>query len=126
MYTLQTNLAKLKEIAKLKKNWGGYGEKPIPKAVIKDTKHILEGLGDLPQPFIAPTADGEIQIEWEKEDGLYLEIIVSDRDEGWHDVWFAQYRYYFDDYDYAMGGTVMGSNECINNLVKRCFVDAKV
>lgn len=121
MYTLKGNLAKLDEIAAFKENWDGYGGRQIPSAVIKETKHILEGLSDLPQPFIAPTADGEIQMEWEKEDGLYLEITIADRDDGWHDVWFAQYRYYFDDYDYAMGGTVMGSNECVNKLIERCF-----
>lgn len=58
VYTLKSNLEKLDEISKLEKDWNGYGAEPIDERPIKETRSILNGLGDLPQPFVSPFGGG--------------------------------------------------------------------
>lgn len=121
-YGLNDSLAKIQEIANLPKNWNGYESKPIPPLVIERATEVVKGLGALPQPFIAPTADQEIQLEWEKEDGLYLEVLIHGGNSKEYSVYFCQYRDYFDEGDYELAGTVERQQQSINNLVQRCFV----
>lgn len=124
VYTLKDNLAKLDEIAKFEKNWNGYDADPIPEDLIAETRSILNGLGDLPQPFLAPFAGGDgIQIEWEKKDGTYLEIEIkrqTDKDQSdKYNTFICQNprnkepRFYF-----SLEGTVEKQQSSINNLVK--------
>lgn len=123
-YNLADNLAKLDKISKFEKDWNGYGAEPIPQIAIDRASRILTDLDrdKLPQPFVAPTAAQTIQLEWEKEDGLYLEINVWADDKDEYPIFLNQYRDYFDESDYEMTGHVRALRESINNLVKRCFV----
>lgn len=84
-YTYEENLKKLDQISKLEKNWNGYDADPIPRDIIDDARKVLtdiESTGThmghiLPQPFVAPFADGRgIQLEWENE-AYYLEIHID-------------------------------------------------
>ena len=58
------NLRKIEEIAKFNENWDGYNAPSFQPDVINLTKRIISGLNIQPELF--PTADGSIQIEWEK------------------------------------------------------------
>ena len=72
---LRKNLLKLDEIKSLKKNWNGNNAKPIPKKIINKTKSLIINLEKQPQIF--PTANDSIQIEYDGENGAYLEFQVS-------------------------------------------------
>lgn len=64
---------KIKRIMKLPENWDSYGAVPIPHRTVARTLELLiEAYGAQKQigykpiiPFIAPCADGSIQLEWE-------------------------------------------------------------
>lgn len=124
-YKLKDNLRKLDEISKFEKNWNGYDADPVPEFLIEETRSILKGLGDLPQPFLAPFASGDgIQIEWEEKDGRYLEIDIkasSEKDQpNKYDAYTCLQpqdrhdpRFFF-----SLEGTVEKDQECINNLVR--------
>lgn len=75
-FTLCDSLAKLTSIRKLTsvKNWNQYGADPIPDKVFDKTRDILLRL--INQPFIAPTANDSIQLEYHNDDGAYLEFEV--------------------------------------------------
>ena len=66
------NLTKLTQIAMLNDNWDGYGAEPIPYSTLSMAKHLIHALHV--QPEIFPTAAGTIQIEYEKDNGDYLEF----------------------------------------------------
>ena len=74
----QRNLQKLKEISLLEENWNGYGAKPFSSILIRDAENVIRGI--CTQPEIFPTADDTIQLEFEKTDGSYLEIQISEND----------------------------------------------
>ena len=60
---------KIKEIAKLKENWDGYGARPIYPEVIENTRTFLNTIGernDLEKDDITPTPYGSICIEFPK------------------------------------------------------------
>jgi hypothetical protein len=71
---LQKNLQKLKEIEELKDNWNENGATKFSGKLIEKVKNVLYMLKE--QPEIFPTAEGSIQLEYEKKDGQYLEINV--------------------------------------------------
>ena len=123
-YTLKENLIKLDEIRKFEKDWNGYNADPISPIAVDRAEQILVELdkAKLPQPFVAPTVANTIQLEWEKEDGLYLEINVDAKDEDGYEIFLNQYCDYFDESDYEMTGHVRALPECINNLIKKCFI----
>ncbi len=66
------NLAKLERISLLGDNWNGYGAAPLPDSTIFSAKNLIRNL--FFQPEIFPTPDGTIQIEYEKDNGDYLEF----------------------------------------------------
>ena len=66
------NLEKLRQIAMLNDDWDGYGAEPIPYNTLSMAKHLIHALHV--QPEIFPTASGTIQIEYEKDNGDYLEF----------------------------------------------------
>ena len=74
---LNKNQAKLKAISELKDNWDGYGATTFTRSLIQSLSEFLQKL--YKQPEIFPTADGTIQMEYEKENGDYLEFQFSDR-----------------------------------------------
>lgn len=74
-YTLESNLAKLDEIANFKENWNGYGAKPHNLDLIESVRDVLQRIekAGLPQPFLAPAPE-MLQIEWGFGDEPYLEL----------------------------------------------------
>lgn len=76
--SMQRNLQKLSEIALLKENWNGYGAKPISHFVLKRAESIIREI--IEQPDLFPTADDSIQIEYEKSNGAYLEIQITNKE----------------------------------------------
>ena len=73
---LMRNLDKLKRMSMLKYNWDGYCAEPLSAKLILQTKNLLCELHI--QPEIFPTAAGTIQLEYEKNNGDYLEFQLSD------------------------------------------------
>lgn len=66
--------ASLNSIKKLEYDWNENGAEPFSDSLIKKCYQILDSLSD--EPFIAPTACGAIQFEYEKNNGEYLEFEV--------------------------------------------------
>lgn len=60
-------------IIELKDNWNGYGAKSFNKSFVERCRNIIKGLDK--EPFIAPTANNTIQLEYENENG-YLEFEI--------------------------------------------------
>lgn len=116
-YTLTKNLEKLAEIEKVcsVKGWNLYDADPIDERSVPTVKAILEGLGELPQPFIAPLADGGIQLEWERKDGLGLEIEIDPKEPLYH---IFCYQLEGKDIVMDMEGSVKKNQKNINMLVK--------
>lgn len=68
----------LNDIAHLKRNWNDNKANPFPSSLIEKCTNLINQLEV--QPFISPTACGAIQMEYEKENGDYLELeIYSER-----------------------------------------------
>ena len=72
---LINNLNKLNEIQQLPRNWNGNGARRFPKKTIKKAKSLLIDLNLQPQVF--PTANNSIQIEFDGENGAYLEFQIT-------------------------------------------------
>ena len=64
----------LNDIAHLKENWNDNKANPLPSSLIEKCTNLITQLEV--QPFISPTACGAIQMEYEKENGDYLELEV--------------------------------------------------
>ena len=77
---MQENLRKLEQVASLTDNWDGNGAKAFDKQLIARVKDLIGAL-DV-QPEIFPLSYGSIQMEYEKEDGSYLEIEIN-----LNDIW---------------------------------------
>ncbi|MCI5595472.1 MAG: hypothetical protein MR380_01920 [Lachnospiraceae bacterium] len=69
------NLKKLDQIALLKDGWNGKNAKSFKEEFISKVRSIITALEIQPELF--PTASNSIQIEYEKEDGSYLEIELN-------------------------------------------------
>lgn len=67
--TLEENLKKLNQIAKLEDNWNENGANKFSKELINKVDNMLHLLKC--QPEIFPTANDSIQLEWENEDEYY-------------------------------------------------------
>ena len=72
---LTHNLDKLERIATLGHNWNGYGAEPLSAKLILQARNLLYEL--YIQPEIFPTAAGTIQLEYEKDNGDYLEFQLN-------------------------------------------------
>jgi 2-phospho-L-lactate transferase/gluconeogenesis factor (CofD/UPF0052 family) len=72
------HLNKLDQIALLEEGWNGNGAKAFETELIDKVKRMIAALQQKPEVF--PTACDSIQLEFEKEDGSYLEIEVSSQD----------------------------------------------
>ena len=68
----RNNTKRLTQIAMLKNNWDGYGAEPLPRDTIFRAQRLIRSLHF--QSEIFPTAAGSIQIEYEKDNGDYLEL----------------------------------------------------
>lgn len=77
--------AALDDILGLKDNWNDNGAKSFSRQLVEKCRLIVNDL--VFEPFICPTACGSIQLEYEKEDGDYLEFeIFDDRVEVYSDT----------------------------------------
>ena len=70
--SLAKSLICIDEIGNLKENWNQNGAPSFSKEQLETMRKIVYTL-DI-QPFIAPTAKGTIQFEYENEEGDYLEF----------------------------------------------------
>ncbi len=75
------------ELANLKANWDGEGARPVKPHVLADAVETLKRLSlqtsVFREPFLAPTFDGFVQIEWHEEQRrLDLEAV----EKGWSAV----------------------------------------
>lgn len=71
-----SNVEKLEQIAELEDGWDGDGAGAFSAALIQTVRDIVVSLDR--QPEIFPTACDTIQMEYDHEDGSYLEIEISD------------------------------------------------
>jgi len=76
---------RLKHLARLPHNWDSYGAAPISQNAIEKTKLILREIlavsgKDCPLPFIGPSPDGGVGLEWTVPSGkeLILDIPPSE------------------------------------------------
>ena len=67
-------LNKIEKIALLENNWNNNGANKFSDKVINNVKKFLSY--SLYNPFVAPTANNSIQLEYEKDNGKYLEIEI--------------------------------------------------
>ena len=70
--TIGMNLERLNTFATYKEGWNGYGAAPIINDVLARMKGLILTLSV--QPEIFPLASGEIQFEYEKKNGEYLQF----------------------------------------------------
>lgn len=66
------SMERLDEIAALQYNWNGTGASAFSSAIIEKAKKLISDLSV--QPNILPTGRDSIQMEYEKENGDYLEF----------------------------------------------------
>lgn len=71
--TREELLHRLDEISNLDDNWNLEGAKPINRGVIINARKIITDFENPPH-FIAPVSYGTIQLEWENNNGYYIEI----------------------------------------------------
>ena len=78
---------KISELAALESNWDGELAKPVkPQAladVVETLKQLSQQTDEFREPFLAPTFDGFVQMEW-RENKRSLDIEVVDK--GWSAV----------------------------------------
>ena len=81
LYDSQAVEESLRKIAGLPPNWDSYGAPRIASNVIDEARSILlcvAAMG-LPQPWVAPGADGGIGIQWDtKVAELYIDIVPGE------------------------------------------------
>lgn len=89
--SLTSIFERLKELAQLEADWDSYGAKAISSVALVTAFEVLEGVKErlstkvkepLPQ-FIAPLADGGLQLEWSGQKGDIEIEIYSDGDLGY-------------------------------------------
>ncbi len=73
---------RLKRFAQLPQNWDSYGAPPISGRVIDEARNVLKRACtssgfDLPIPFVSPTPEGGIGMEWKLESGKELLLEIS-------------------------------------------------
>ncbi len=69
------SIARLAAMCDLEKGWDGKNARPISKDIISFVGGVLLRVKD--QPRIYPTAEGGVQLQYEKPDQTYLEIVFS-------------------------------------------------
>ncbi len=76
---------KIKEITKLKLNWDNEGARPVKPYVLADAVETLNRLrttaGILCEPYLVPTFDGYVQMEWH---GANRSLDIEAVEKGWH------------------------------------------
>lgn len=70
------NLKLIDNLREFKENWNGYYAKGFSKELCDFASEIIEDLGEENQPKFFPTGRESIQIEYEKDNGEYLEFEI--------------------------------------------------
>ena len=71
---------KLYSFLRFKENWNGYGAAPFSPQLIQKVTELMAALPYDPEVF--PIADGQVQLEYEKANGEYLEFEIGQSDDG--------------------------------------------
>ena len=82
------SLLRINEIRELQDDWNGNGARKFSDELIKRVEKIVMGI--LRQPLIFPTAQDSIQLEYEKDNGDYLEFEIFESKE------VKEFKYYAD------------------------------
>ena len=114
---LETNLNRLKDIARLREDWNGYGATPISHFVISEAICIIFALNAQPDA-IFPTGRKSIQLEYHSLNKNYLEFEIFDEK-------IVAMQVFGTDYDNARFWEFShGDTDCIRKIVED-FVNAK-
>ncbi len=73
---LYNNINVLSSFSELQENWDVYGAQPLSNSLILKVKGVLACLENQPEVF--PTGRGSIQLEYERDNGSYLEFECYD------------------------------------------------
>lgn len=76
---------RIRKLAKLERGWDGYGGDPPTEEAIKTTATLLSDTSKLTHgllkiPFIAPSPDGGLALEWELDSGAELMLVIPPTD----------------------------------------------
>lgn len=74
-FTVVDTLEEFRKTTK-KKGWNGYDAEPLSDRVIDNAIALVKTLSSPPEVF--PVATGNIQMEWDRSDGGYLEVTVGE------------------------------------------------
>jgi hypothetical protein len=79
-----TLAAHFAELRALPAGWNGYNSAPIRDDVIDWAANLADVLMTLgmPPPFLCPTSDGGLQLEWHTR-GVDLEIMIGEPGQAW-------------------------------------------
>lgn len=72
---LEENLERLQQISELEYNWDGEGAQSFDKELISTVVNLIEKISFQPQIF--PTARDSIQLEYDKQNGDYIEFEIA-------------------------------------------------
>lgn len=73
---MNKNLIAINNLRKFEENWNGYGAKGFSSELCDFVEELIKSLDENFQPKLFPTGRESIQIEYEKENGEYLEIEI--------------------------------------------------
>ena len=68
---IQENIEKLNQFAEFQPDWNGNGAQPLSSELLQRVKYILPLFAN--QPFLSPTANHSIQLEWDTNQ-YYIEM----------------------------------------------------
>ncbi len=109
------NLQKLECFRRFNEGWDGYQAVTSSPELVEKLQNIIR-LNNLPrQPEIFPISDGSIQLEWEKENGEYLEITATT-----DDVWEV---FQLDVAENEKNGQINADSSLIKALIERFYAD---
>lgn len=118
---IDKNIEKLTKIEEMKENWNGYSSAPFSHAFISFIKNEIRKLEIQPQIF--PIADGKLQLEYDRNDGGYLEFEVSPENmESIKENKLAKIEFYYEFDKEQKEGTVE-SFEKVNEKVMNFYKD---
>ena len=115
------SIEKLTRIGEMKENWNGYSSEPFSHDFISFIKEEIRKLEIQPQIF--PIADGKLQLEYDRNDGGYLEFEVSPADmENIKDNKPANIEFYYE-YNKEQEEGVVDNFEKMNEKVMNFYKD---
>jgi len=76
MVSNMKSIIKLRSFLSFHDDWNGYGAKPFSEEYIRYAETLLANLPIEAQVY--PISDGRVQLEFDKDDGSYLEFEIND------------------------------------------------